>query len=110
MRGGDHGHQLRKTKLSRSPLRRAAFGENLKNLFPINFAPVAHGEQVKNPFGTIEVVDHSIVAHAKAESSNSLHAMMRVAVQRHSQTIMPDSILAWTAAGSLKKSASKSRE
>jgi hypothetical protein len=58
MRGGDHGHQLRKAKSSRSPLRRAALGENLKNLFPINFAPVAHGEQVTNPFGTIEVVDH----------------------------------------------------
>ena len=47
-----------------------------ENLCPINFAPVSDGEQVKNSLGTIEVLDPPIVAHAKAVSNDSLHAMM----------------------------------
>jgi hypothetical protein len=42
---------------------------------------------MKDALGTVKVVDNSVVAHSKPISGDSLHAMMRVAVQCHSQTI-----------------------
>ena len=44
-------------------------------------------EQVKNAFGAVKIVNDPVIAHSDSVGVHSLHSMMRVAFQRHAQTI-----------------------
>lgn len=56
-------------------------------LLPVDLAPVSHRQQVKHPFGLVEVIDNTIIPHPQSVTIHSCKVRVEKAVQHPAQPV-----------------------
>jgi hypothetical protein len=62
-------------------------GQRVEALLPIDLASVSHRQQVKYPFGLVEVIDDTIIPHPQSVAIHSLEVRVGKAVQHQAQPV-----------------------